>query len=90
MTLTRADLGDAADVVPAEVEEHQVLGALLGVGEQLGLERVVLLRRAAARPGAGDRADGDLAVLDPHQDLRARAGDGEAAEVEVVEVRARG
>ncbi len=47
---------------------------------------MVLLRRRAARPGAGNRADGHLAVLDPDQDLRARAGDGEVAEVEIVEV----
>ena len=63
----------AADVVAAEVEQHQVLGVLLRVGEQLLLERLVLLGRGAARPGAGDRADGDLAVAQAHQDLRARA-----------------
>ena len=51
-----AELGDAADVVAAEVEQHQVLGALLRVGEQLGLERCVLLvawRRAAGCRRAG-------------------------------------
>ena len=80
--LDRADLGDAADVVAAEVEQHQVLGALLGVGEQLVGERAVVLGRRAARPGAGDRADGDLAVAHPDQDLGARADDREAAEIE--------
>ena len=52
-----ADLGDAADVVAAEVEQHQMLGALLGIGQQLVGERLVLvpaLRRAAAcRRSAG-------------------------------------
>ena len=46
-----ADLGDAPDVVAAEVEQHQVLGALLRIGQELGLERLVLVpvsRRAAA------------------------------------------
>ena len=54
--LHRADLGDAADVVAAEVEQHQMLGALLRVGEQFGAERRVLLgrlRRAGACPRSG-------------------------------------
>ena len=46
-----ADLGDAADIVAAEIEQHQMLGAFLGVGEQLLLERLVLVRRRAARAG---------------------------------------
>ena len=83
VTLTRADLGDAADVVAAEVEQHQVLGAFLGIGEQLLLQRLVLVRGRAARAGAGDRPDGDGAVAHAHQDLGARADDREAAEVEV-------
>ena len=85
--LDGADLGDAAGIVAAEVEQHQVLGALLRIGEQLGLERLVLVRGGAARPRAGDRAHGDRAAAHLHQDLRARAGDGELAEVEEVEVR---
>ena len=32
---TRAVLGDPADVVAAQVHQHDVLGPLLGVGEQL-------------------------------------------------------
>ena len=78
----RADLGDAADVVAAEVEQHQVLGALLGIGQQLVRQRLVLGRRRAAPAGAGERADGDRAVAQPHQDLRARADQREVAEVE--------
>ena len=46
---------DPAEVVAGQVDEHHVLGALLRVGEQLLGERGVLLRRGAARPGAGDR-----------------------------------
>ncbi len=60
--LDRADLGDAADIVAAEIEQHQMLGALLGIGQQFRFERLILVRRRAARPGAGDRADGDDAV----------------------------
>ena len=51
--LDRAELGDAADVVAAEVHQHDVLGALLLAGAQLLLERAVLLggrgRAAACR-----------------------------------------
>ena len=89
VTVDAADLGDAADVVAAEVEQHQVLGALLRIGEQLVLERLVLVRGLAARARAGDRADGHVAVAHAHQDLRARAGDREAAEVEEEQERRR-
>ena len=37
--LDRADLRDPADVVARKVDQHQVLGALLGIGEQFLLER---------------------------------------------------
>ena len=57
-----ADLGDAADIVAAEIEQHQMLGALLGIGEQLLLERLVFVRRGAAPPRAGERANGHGAV----------------------------
>ena len=71
VTLTRADLGDAADIVAAEIEQHQVLGALLGIGEQLG-GRAPGPRSASRRAArAGDRADRHLAVAQPDQDLRA-------------------
>ena len=33
--LHRADLGDAADIVAPEIEQHQVLGQLLRVRQQL-------------------------------------------------------
>ena len=84
--LHRADLGDAADVVAAEVEQHQMLRALLRVGEQFGREREILARRLAAPARAGDRADDDLAVAHPHQDFRARDDDLEAAEIEEAEI----
>ncbi len=81
--------GHAAHVVAAEVEQHQVLGALLGIGQQLLLQRQVLFRRLAARAGAGDRADGDLLVPQAHQDLGAGAGQLEVAEVQIEHERRR-
>ena len=67
--LDRADLGDAADIVAAEIEQHQMLGALLGIGEKLLGQGAVLGRRLAAPPRAGDRPDGHLAVAHPDQDF---------------------
>ena len=55
--LHRADLGDAADVVAAEIEQHQVLGALLRIGEQFGRQRRVLAA-ASCRAGACRRSAG--------------------------------
>ena len=84
--LHRADLGDAADVVAAEIEQHQMLGALLRIGEQFRAERGVLLGRLAAPARAGDRADRHLALAHAHQDFRARDDDLEAAEIEEAEI----
>jgi hypothetical protein len=78
-----ADLGDAAHVVAAEVEQHQVLGALLGIGQQLDLQRgFVLLRRDAARrvPASGRMVTSPSFAAAPGS--RAGADRGEAAEVE--------
>ena len=55
--LHRAVVGDPADVVAAQVDEHDVLGPLLGVGQQLLGQRLVLGLVLAPPPGAGQRAD---------------------------------
>ena len=85
----RADLGDAADIVAAEIEQHQMLGAFLGIGEKLSLERLILVRRRAAPARAGDRADGDGAAGRLDQNFGARSGDREAAEIEKIQIRRR-
>ena len=51
----RPVLGDPAEVVAAEVDEHDVLGPLLRVGEQLLGVGAILLLVLPARVGAGDR-----------------------------------
>jgi hypothetical protein len=88
--LDAAGLGDAADVVARQVDQHQVFGAFLRVGRQLGFQRLVLLGRGATRARAGQRADRDLAafgrVLLAHQDLGAGADDLEVAHVVEVHV----
>ena len=75
-------IGDAAHVVAREVEQHQVLGMLLGIGQQLVGKLLVLLGRGAAPYGAGERPDGDGVVAQAHQDLGAGAHDREVAVVE--------
>ena len=87
--LDRAVLAHPAEVVAPEVDEHDVLGALLLVGEQaLGDPRVLGLV-GAARARAGDRAGRHVAAGHGEQRLGARAGDLEVAEVQEVHVRAR-
>ena len=85
-----AVIDDAADVVAREVDEHQVLRALFGIGEQELRVAVVLLVGFAAADRAGDRADLDLAVHRADVDLRRRADDREApAEFQAEHVRRR-
>jgi len=83
--LDRADLGHAADVVAAKVQQHEVLGPLFRVGKQRLGQRLVLLRCCAAARRAGNRPDRHLSATDADQDLRARADQREVAEVEVVQ-----
>ncbi len=85
VTFDRADLRHAADVVAAEIEQHQMFGALLLVRQQIGGQRLVLGDRLAAPARAGDGADRHFAGAHAHQDFRARADDLEAAEIEIAE-----
>jgi hypothetical protein len=84
----RAVFAHPPQVVAPEVDEHDVLGALLLVGEQLGGQSRVLLEVRAARARAGDRPGRDPAARDGDERLRAGAGDLEVAEVQEVHVRA--
>jgi len=68
--LHRADFRDAAGVVAAQVDQHQVLGDFLGIGQQVCFQRQILLFGGAARAGAGDGPHGDQVVLDAHQHFR--------------------
>ena len=95
-----AHVRDAAHVVAAEVDQHQVLGALLGVGQEVGFVVGVLGGRlaAAARSRDGQHEGAALrpAGLDARQHLgrgadqrEALAGRVQAVHIEVEEVRAR-
>jgi len=78
--LDAARRADAAEVVAAEVDEHEVLRAFLGVGEELRGELGILLRAGTARAGAGDRVQDHLVVGDLHERFRTGADDVEAVE----------
>ena len=71
-TLTVPGWATAADVVAAEVDEHDVLGALLFVRQQAHRQGFVLFGGLAARHRAGDWSQRDLGVLDQHEQLRGR------------------
>ena len=57
-----AEAGHPTDVVAGEVDEHHVLGALLGMFHELGGEAPVVLVGAAALARAGDRPGDHRAV----------------------------
>ena len=83
--LDRADLADHPDVVAEEVDDHQVLGAVLGVAGEPDPQRLVLLVGGAAGRGALDRLGLDGAVRG-HQGvaLRARAQQPRPGALDVV------
>ena len=66
----QTEFGNAADVVAAEVNEHDVLGDLLGVRQQFLLEGLVFLFRLAAPAGPRQWSVGHDPVFDPAHDLR--------------------
>ena len=55
--LHRAIIGHAADVVAPQVDQHDVLGTLLGIGQQLFGQRPVLGFVGTAAPRARQRPD---------------------------------
>ena len=81
-----AGLADATEIVAAEVHQHDVLGALLLVGQQVTLVLVVLFLRLAARLGPGYGAGGNYAVVNADELLRRGPDDVKVVELEVVHV----
>ncbi len=84
-----AGLRDTTRVIAAQVDQHQMLGDFLGVGEQVLLQREVFLGGLAPAPSAGDGTDGDQPLLQPHQDFRRGTDDMEIAKVQLEHVRRR-
>jgi hypothetical protein len=73
--LDAAELADAADVVAAEVDQHDVFGDFLLVGAEVGFEGAVFGLVGGARAGAGDGAVLDGAAVDADQELGRGADD---------------
>mgnify|MGYP000529383605 CR=1 FL=1 len=51
----RADIGNAADIVPPQVDEHDMFRPLLGVGNQLGGKGLILCVGVPSTASAGER-----------------------------------
>src|SRR5271157_2659078 len=81
-----AELRDLTHIVPAEVDQHDMLGQLLGVGLHLFFQGHILGLILAPAPGPGDGPDRDLPVLDLYQDLGAGAHDARIPELEEIHV----
>ena len=82
-----ADRRDAAEVVARQVDQHLVLGALLGVGQELGGQALVLLVVAPAPARAGDRDDLAQRAAQGRQALGRRADQRHPGALEVEHVR---
>jgi hypothetical protein len=67
--------GHAAHVVAAEVDEHDVFGALLVIVHHFPFEALILFFGCAAGACAGDRAVLDLAVVDANEEFGGGAGE---------------
>ena len=87
-----AGLGNTADVVARKINQHDVLGSLLGIGHQLFFGRFVHLGRVATGTCAGQRTNRHLFAVGrsllAHQNLGAGPHHMEITEMVEVHVRA--
>lgn len=68
-----AVLSDSADVVAGEIDQHDVLGSLFRIGEELLFQPLVLFIGRSAFASAGEWANRDLAIFDADHDFRRTA-----------------
>ena len=95
--LDRANFGDAANVVAGQINQHDVLGTLFGVVDELGFGGIVRLWICTSRTRTSEWANGDFlgdrAVNGdsflPDQDFWTRTNDMEIAKVVVIHIRRR-
>ena len=69
-------MADPADVVAGEVDEHEVLGGFLLVGQQILLQFLVLGFSGSTVPGAGNGTDFNLVSGQAHMHFGGGANDG--------------
>src|SRR5262249_54391940 len=84
-----SEFGNSPDVIPSEIDEHDMFRAFFRIREELRDQTLVVRGSGAAGTRAGNGAHGDRVVLNPYQQLRRRAHDLESVELEVVHVRRR-
>ena len=73
LDLDGAVIADAAEIVAAKIDEHDVLGTLFFTGEQLLFQALIFGFVFAARLGAGDGAVENIAAAHPHEHFRGTA-----------------
>ena len=82
----RSVLADPSEIVAAQVDEHDVLGALFLVALQLLGKPEILLIVGASRTRASNRVRLSAPALDPDEHLRRRPDDGELPHPDEVHV----
>jgi hypothetical protein len=68
-------LADSPDVITPEVNEHNMLSALLFIVLEFLFESQVFSAILTAMASAGDRMSGYYSILDSHQKLGGGSGD---------------
>ncbi len=61
-----AGYADAPDIVAAQINQHDMFGALLGIIFQFLLELLIALRVCSSRTSSGNGMDGHNTILDAH------------------------
>src|SRR6266851_2801778 len=84
-----AVIADAAEIVAAEIDKHDVLGAFLFAAEQLFFEALVFGFVFAAGPSSGDGAVENIAALDFHEHFGRAAHDRDVVHLQKEEIRRR-
>ena len=79
----RSRFADPTKVVAAEIDEHDVFGPLLFIGEKLLFQRTILGFIPPAGSGAGKRSIHNLPVPHPTEDLRTRGHEHAASRLEI-------
>ena len=75
-----------AEVITAEVHEHDVLGALLRIGEHLRFESLIFALVAPAWTSSGNRAIKSIAPLHFHKHFGRTACDSDVAELQIIKI----
>ena len=77
-----AEIAHPADVIARQVDQHDVLGPFLGVGQQFGFVRLVLFGCLAAGPRSGDGPDLNVPLFAPDMDFRGSSHQAEPVQFE--------